>query len=199
MKRDQEILDEINALWNPVYPFLADHLLAASGLGGGEMLDLGPFAGGIALAVLEAAPGFRATVLDEGEGVLRWVRSRAAQAGLGDRVVTRQGTLAPLAAPDATWDLVTVRGAFFFLTPSLLREIHRVLRPGGFAWVGGGYGPSTPAEVIAPIAERSKFLNEAVGKRRVSTGEVEALVAEAGLTESARVATEGGLWVEVRR
>jgi len=72
--RDEVIIREINALWLPVYPYMADHLLAASGVGGGRFLDLGPFAGGLALNILRKCETF----------------------------------------------VATVRGAFFFLTPTLL-------------------------------------------------------------------------------
>ena len=91
-----------------------------------------------------------------------------------------------------------MRGAFFFLTPTLLQEVKRVLRPGGFAWVGGGYGPTTPDEVIAPIAHRSRLLNEEVGKRRITPEEARAMADIAGLEGCTRVVTEGGLWLEVR-
>jgi len=150
--RDEVIIREINALWLPVYPYMADHLLAASGVGGGRFLDLGPFAGGLALNILRKCETF----------------------------------------------VVAVRGAFFFLTPTLLQEVRRVLRPGGFGWVGGGYGPTTPDEVIASIAHRSRMLNEAVGKRRITPEDARVMAGIAGLEECTRVVTEGGLWLEVR-
>lgn len=198
MIRDEAIIREINDLWLPVYPYMADWLLAVSGVGGGRFLDLGPFAGGLALNVLRRCEKLTATVIDESASVLQWAEKKAAEVGCVSRLTTRRRPLDPIPEVDAAFDLVAIRGAFFFLTPTLLREVKRVLRPGGFGWVGGGYGPTTPDQAIAPIAQRSRLLNEAVGKRRITPEDARATVALAGLEGCTRVVTEGGLWLEVR-
>jgi SAM-dependent methyltransferase len=196
--RDEVIINEINELWLPVYPYMADYLLATSGVKGGRFLDLGPFAGGLALAILRKCETFGVTMIDESELVLRWVEEEAAEGGYVSRLTTRRRPIDPIPEADAAFDLVAVRGAFFFLTPTLLREVKRVLRPGGFGWVGGGYGPTTPDEVIAPVAHRSKMLNEAVGKRRITPEDARVMASIAGLEACTRVVTAGGLWLEVR-
>jgi SAM-dependent methyltransferase len=196
--RDEPTILEINSLWLPVYPFMVDHLLDRSGVASGRFLDLGPFAGGLALNLLWKTERFLATVADESEAVLRWVEERAAEGGYVSRLATRRARPERVPEPDASFDLVAVRGAFFFLTPTLLREAYRLLRPGGFAWIGGGYGPATPEAVIASIAERSKLLNDSLGKRRISPAEAAAMLEEAQLDRAGRVAEEGGLWIELR-
>ncbi len=195
---DTDIVVEINRLWEPVYPYMAEHLLEVSGVRSGRVLDLGPFAGGIAVALLQQGPGLRAVVRDHREPVLDWARGLADRAGVSGRLATRQAPVEPLDEPDRAFDLVVVRGAFFFLTPALLAEVGRMLRPGGFGWVGGGYGPRTPPEVIRPLADRSRELNARIGKRRVHADRVRSLVDEAGLGGRARVVERGGLWIEVR-
>ena len=198
MIRDEDIIERINTLWLPVYPFMADHVIALSGARSGHVLDLGPFAGGLAVSVLAKNVAFHATVVDESERLLGWTARRAHEAGCASRLTLRRAVIEPIPEPDSSFDLVLVRGAFFFLTPLLLSEIKRVLRAGGLAWVGGGYGPLTPDEVIAPIAERSKRWNEAIGKQRITIEEAQKLVVSAGLSSLARVSTEGGLWIEIR-
>lgn len=198
MIRDEAIIMEINDLWLPVYPYMVDHLLSVSGAKSGRFLDLGPFAGGLALSVLQKCEMFDVTVVDESEALLRWVQEEAAEGCHASRLTTYRRPIEPIPEADDAFDLVAVRGAFFFLTPSLLREIKRVLKPGGFGWIGGGYGPTTPDEVIAPIAFRSKVLNEAVGKRRVTPEDAKAMALTAGLEDCVRVVTIGGLWLELR-
>ncbi len=196
--RDEVVIREINELWAPIYPSMAEHVLAAAGVRRGAVLDLGPFAGGLAVELLARCEGLRAWLVDELPGVPRWARERARRRGVEGRLGLACAGLGRIPVRDGAFDLVTVRGAFFFLDPVLLREIRRVLRPGGFAWVGGGYGPRTPASAIAPIAEASRRLNEAIGKRRLSARGLGALVRAAGLGREARVVEEGGLWLEVR-
>lgn len=199
MRRDEDLIEQINRLWLPIYPFMADHLLAASGVRSGRVLDFGPFAGGIAVSLLSKNSEFHATVLDESEQVLQsaveWARERGCSSRLS---VRRVSSIEAIDEPDNSFDLVIMRGAFFFLTPFLLREGKRVLRPGGFSWVGGGYGPLTPDEVIAPIADRSRRLNEELGKQRLTGEECQKLISEAGLTACAQLSTDGGLWIEIR-
>ena len=38
MRRDEDLIEQINALWLPVYPFMADHVLAVSGVRSGKIL-----------------------------------------------------------------------------------------------------------------------------------------------------------------
>ncbi len=199
MIRDEDVIERINGLWAPVYPFMAEHVIAISGLRSGQVLDLGPFAGGLAVGLLTKSAGFHAKVVDESERLLQWAAQRAQQENCFSRLTLERARIEPIAEPNASFDLVLVRGAFFFLTPALLREIMRVLRAGGLAWVGGGYGPLTPDEVIAPIAERSKKWNADIGKQRITVEEAESLLLTAGVASSARISTGGGLWIEIRR
>ena len=198
MIRDEDIIERINTLWLSVYPFMADHVIALSGVRSGHVLDLGPFAGGLAVSLLGKSDAFHAKVIDESERLLQWTARRARDEGCFSRLTLSCAVIEPIPEPDGSFDLVLVRGAFFFLTPLLLSEIKRVLRAGGLAWVGGGYGPLTPDEVIAPIAERSKQWNEAIGKQRITMEEAQKLAVSAGVASSARVSTEGGLWIEIR-
>jgi hypothetical protein len=64
------------------------------------------------------------------------------------------------------FDLAVFRGALFF--PALFEvdfvAIDSILRPGGTAVVGGGFGKFTPKSVIEKIAKRSRNLNVSLGK-----------------------------------
>lgn len=198
MKRDEDIIEQINTLWVPVYPFMADYVLHASGVGAGDVLDLGPFAGGLAVSLLAKSNRLRAKVMDESERVLRRAARQAREKGCSSRLAVRRASIESIPEPDGSFDLVLVRGAFFFLTPPLLREIKRVLRSGGWAWVGGGYGPLTPDAVIDIIGERSKEWNAEIGKQRVTVEEAERFLISAGVASSARLSTKGGLWIEIK-
>ena len=93
------------------------------------------------------------------------------------------------------FDLIVCRGAFFFLTPEIIRESSRLLKPGGHALLGGGYGPLTPEEIISPIAAESKELNYRLGKIRFSQNDLEKMIQKAGLENRSTILETGGLWL----
>ena len=98
-----------------------------------------------------------------------------------------------------TFDLLICRGAFFFLTPQIIRESVRVLRPGGYGILGGGYGPDTPREIISPIASESKDLNYRLGKKWISRSELVQMVSEANLQNQSAILDKGGLWLLISK
>jgi ubiquinone/menaquinone biosynthesis C-methylase UbiE len=63
--------------------------------------------------------------------------------------------------PDNSVDIVVSRGSIFFWDDPVkgLREVYRVLRPGGKAMIGGGAGSGYPKEAVEElIASRKKKL-----------------------------------------
>ena len=98
---------------------------------------------------------------------------------------------------DTSIDLVIFRGALFF--PSLFRvdyrAVNRVMKTGGVAMIGGGFGKLTPPEIIHPIADRSKELNLKIGKIEVTAEQVKEDIEASGALVDYQIVHEGGLWV----
>ncbi|MBI2370358.1 MAG: hypothetical protein HYV08_09025, partial [Deltaproteobacteria bacterium] len=75
-----------------------------------------------------------------------------------------------------------------------------VLRPGGMALAGGGFGRDAPDALIERYLQQSHELNRRLGKRVLGEKELEALLARAGLTRQvAGVSRAHGLWVTLRK
>ena len=81
----------------------------------------------------------------------------------------------------------------------MLWEIYRILKENGLAFIGGGYGKNTPQGLIDEIADESRDLNDRLGRRRVTEGEVRTMVSKAGLTSHTRIEKEGGLWLVIQK
>jgi probable selenium-dependent hydroxylase accessory protein YqeC len=196
---DPHIIEKLNRLWGPIYPHLARFIAGIYGRTAGDCLEIGPFSGGIAQGLLSLAPGFSIVVAIESPELRHALSWEIEGTPLARRVITDPSPLVPMTFIDHGYDLVVFRGAFFFLTPPLLKEIYRVLRPGGVAIVGGGYGPKTPAALINGIAEESRQLNLQLGKQTLVEGDLRHLLEAASLREKAEIIREGGLWVVLRR
>jgi probable selenium-dependent hydroxylase accessory protein YqeC len=196
---DQLLIEKINRLWEHIYPPLSRFVLDLFGSKEGDVLELGPFAGGVARGLLSLSSAFRAVVADTSTGIFDDLQEEIRGTPLAQRMMTVSSPPSALIFVDKSFDLVVCRGAFFFLTPVILQEIYRMLRPGGCAIVGGGYGPVTPQALIEEIAEESKQLNLLLGKHWMAQEDLTKMINEASLQENTEISTEGGLWVILRR
>ena len=196
-----EDLIQVNRLWRKIYPYLAMQIAEIYKKDFGEVLELGPFSGGISLELAGRYPGLNITITDNSSEVLNYFDEEISSAGLTENIRTRKTGFDTLVFNDAEFDLVIVRGAFFFLDEdgNILREIFRVIRKGGIAFAGGGFGKDTPKDIIDEIAEESRVLNDRLGRKRVSIQGLEQIISRAMLTDNCRIVEEGGLWVIVRK
>ena len=110
---------------------------------GERVLEVGPGTGYYTLPVAGwLGPDGRLDVFDLQQEMLDHTMRRAAEAGLADRIHPAQGDARTLPYPDATFDaayLVTVLGEIPD-QEAALRELRRVLRPGGRLVVGELFG-----------------------------------------------------------
>jgi len=191
----------VNDLWREVYPYLASQVTAVYGRNSGRVLELGPFSWGISYELATRYAALEFTLADDHKEYLAHLRHEIERRNLGRRIEVLNAPLDKLPFGDASFDLVILRGAFFFIMdrPRILSEIYRVLAPGGLAFVGGGYGAGIPQGVIDSIAEESRILNDRLGRRRVTLDELKALVESQGLTAATQIVEEGGVWLLVRK
>ncbi|MDR3115651.1 MAG: class I SAM-dependent methyltransferase [Treponema sp.] len=123
----------------PIYPVIASRLLELAGVRKGRCLDIGCGGGHLGLA---AARGFEGTLilLDANPYAVAIAEQRIPEEARG-YIRALRGDVHALPLTDASVDLVLSRGAmWFWKKEASLKEIWRVLAPGGVAVLGGGYG-----------------------------------------------------------
>jgi ubiquinone/menaquinone biosynthesis C-methylase UbiE len=154
-------LKRVNDLWSKIYPYLAVQVMEYYGKSYGELLELGPFSGGISMELARLHPRLNITIAAQDPGVVYLLREQI-EGGLNREVELELSEPDHLVSTDSLFDLVILRGAYFFLDEEgkIIQEIYRVLKEEGLAFIGGGYGKNTPRALIDEIAEESRYLND---------------------------------------
>jgi ubiquinone/menaquinone biosynthesis C-methylase UbiE len=190
----------------PVYPYLADVIKNRFGITEGVAVDAGAGPGYLAIA-LARLTNLRLYTLDIQSEMTELSRANIAEAGLSQRIEAVTADVSRMPFEDSSVDLVVSRGSLFFWDdrPAAFREVWRILKPGGAAFIGGSMGnEQIRAQVMETMAthpllkDQNEDWRQMVGKigRKLSP---EALMEElkaAGVPGRA-ARDEGGLWVEI--
>ncbi|MEI9474959.1 MAG: hypothetical protein WCO26_00070 [Deltaproteobacteria bacterium] len=195
-----DLIHEINLLWNPVYPYLANHIYELYGCQDGRILEIGPFAG-VIFDLQRKSIGNSFLIATFPPGMAKFFLQEAKKQNVEEKVDVLETDPFLTGVGEESVDLAIFRGAFFF--PSLfevnLPRIHQVLRPNGMAFIGGGFGKFTPDTVIQDIGKRSRDLNLKLGKIEVKENKLREDIRALHIKGKVDVITKGGLWVLMKK
>ncbi|MFH0730073.1 MAG: class I SAM-dependent methyltransferase [Pseudomonadota bacterium] len=208
MKIDAQKYDNIaRGVFAPVYPVIAHQILSRTGVTQGVCLDIG-CGGGYLGAALARTTDLFIHFFDSSEEMLTIANRTIAENGLRTRAGTLLGEVSAIALPDASVNLAVSRGSIFFWEnlPRAFSEIHRVLAPDGWAYIGGGFGSREIKETIAhEMTSRNQGNDEFSAKIRKNLGmetraRFEAALEMAGIDDFFILHNEDiGLWFVIRK
>jgi len=142
----------------PVYPVIAEMILKETGIRRGVCIDIGAGPGNLGLALAEQAPDLKVILFDLLEEMLEKAKENCAVRNLEQRIRLCRGNVEELPFEDDSADLIVSRGSVFFWEDQLraINEIYRVLKPGGCAFIGGGFGnEALLAQIIPKMIEKN--------------------------------------------
>ena len=205
VSRYDEIARGINA---PIYGYYAQKIKEKTGITKGVCLDVGSGGGYLGLALAKITD-LDFIFLDISVEALERAKLHIAEEGLQKRATTLEADVHRIPLADGSMNLVISRGSIpFWKDPALaLKEIYRVLAPGGMAYVGGGRGtPEIQALIKVKMAKLGMKWPEGprLGKTSREGGsghlpqrDYEAILKSTGIPAYKVTRGDDGMWIQV--
>lgn len=185
-------------IFAPIYPVIANHIIAESGIKKGICLDLGCGIASLAISVSEIT-GMRVFGVDLSREMCRLSQEKALRQKIADRVAAVVADVHRLPFRNSCVDLIVSRGSVFFWNelPLAFNEIARVLAPGGQAWIGGGFGSKELKEQISQKMSAIDPMWQNNSRKRLSPENMKAIEEAAGQSRLPchTVQDDSGLWI----
>ena len=195
-----DLIQEIDRLWDPIYPYLARYISEVYGRRDGDLVEIGPFCG-VIFSLLKEQIGHSFRIAAFPEGMSDFFRKEAEKQNLVEGVEIMETDPSLVGIEGDHFDLAIFRGALFF--PNLFQvdfsAIYRILKKGGMALLGGGFWKFTPEATIGKIKKRSRDLNLLIGKTEIVEDQLIQDLRTKNLEGRFEFLTEGGLWVLMRK
>ncbi len=139
-------------IFKDIYPVIASQIVVKTGISKGKVLDIGTGSGALARAIYELGD-FDIVAIDSKKDMCEAARYYIARENKCIEIVNASVENMPF--EDDTFDLIISRGSVFFWKDKYLafKQIYRVLKQGGFTYIGGGFGNGELAEKITNIME----------------------------------------------
>lgn len=200
---DIETYEKINSvMYAPVYPLLARQVVDKTCITTGKCMDIGTGSGyfGIELAKITTMD---VCLYDISPKSLELAAKTIANEGLQARLCTMLGDVHQISVANSSINLVVSRASIGFWKDraKAFAEIYRILAPGGYAYVGSGFGTE---ELRTQVMKKHKELDfdwSLLTKLCVGELTPETLVKELEIANiyTYEILTEAGLWVIIHK
>ena len=200
--RYDEAARKINA---PIYKYYAEQIKKKTGITRGTCVDIGCGGGYLGLE-LARITSLDFIFLDISAEFLEKAQEHIAEDGLQKRARTVVADVHKMPLADNSVDLVISRGSIPFWKDHVtaLKEIYRILAPGGRVYIGGGRG--TP-EIQAAISSRRKELGmdkekgpwskNRKGPAGIPRHDYEKILKKTGIKNCAFTRSNDGMWIQM--
>jgi ubiquinone/menaquinone biosynthesis C-methylase UbiE len=194
-------------IFKPIYPVIAEQIVSQTGIISGTCLDIGCGSGYLGAALARTTQLYM-HFLDQSPDMIEIVKQTILENEFQERASAIVGDVSSIALPDNSINLAVSRGSIFFWEdlPQAFREIYRVLAPGGWTYIGGGFGNRELKEVIKNRMMSSENSNGQFGNlmRRNMSPETrerfETALKTAGIDSYSIIHNEDiGLWLLMRK
>lgn len=184
-------------IFYPIYPVIAEDIINRSQINTGICMDIGGGTGYLGMSIAEKT-NMNVCIYDISKEILDIAQEIITSKKLDDKVWVEVGSAENINRKEESIDLITSRGSIYFWQDKVkgLNEIYRVLRKGGYAYIGGGFGNEKLAEQIDKkmLSLDSKWF-ENKKKRRIDIKEYENILKDTIISDYKIIEVGKGLWI----
>lgn len=187
-----------STIFYPIYPVIADQILKRVTVDKkGQCLDVGCGSGYLGIELAKKTD-MMLCFYDIDPEALALADNNLKEECLHNRSHTCLGTVEDIPFTDETFDLVISRGSLFFWEDKIkaFNEILRVLKPGGWAYLGGGFGNSRlKQEIDHKMLKIDEAWLRKAAKRKGSRDYYKQLLEDTQIKKYQVIDDETGLWI----
>ena len=174
-----------------------------TGICSGKGLDVGCGPGDLAIEIARRSD-LRMYACDISGEMFKIASENVYETGMNERVIPVLGDVHTLDFPDSCMDLIVSRGSWIFWNDLSVafREIYRVLKCEGVAYIGGGFGNAALRDDISTqLRARDPEWEKENGKRqsRNDTGVLTPILTGAGCTDFRFRSDDSGFWIIIHK
>lgn len=201
--KSEEFAEIAKTIFAPIYPVLAEIILKKIPQRQGTCLDLGSGPGHLAIAMANLSD-FKVISFDLSLFAQEHADENIKEAGLEEKVSTMHGDVHSLPFPDNSIDLIISRGSIFFWhnPEQVFSEAYRVLKPGSYSFIGGGFGTAELKNEIVNKMEAKYGDFKSNSKKRMSPENIERLknaLAISGAPVKYMERDEANIWFVIKK
>jgi len=144
-------------IFKPIYPLLARFFIEKFNSANGVCVDIGSGTAGLARAIAQNS-AFTVYAVDHADEIQNIAEKLVIEERLTKQVKIIRADVLDMPFEDNFADLIVSRGSLMFWKelPKAFSSIYRILKPGGYACIGGGAGsPELKEQIKIKMQERN--------------------------------------------
>lgn len=199
--KDFEII--VKEVFAPIYPVIARQIVDRCNINSGNCIDIGCGSGELSL-MLAKITDLDIYALDLSIDANTILRKNIEQNNLSSRIKPMLNDVHDMPFDDEFADLIISRGSLFFWDDKLeaFKEIYRVLKPNGMAYIGCGFGTAELFEEIKKkIVERDPQWDENRKNRLESCNvlKMKKILEDAKIPHYVVIDDDHGFWILIKK